>query len=103
MGLKNIRKIASNLVAHGRSQDTPVAVISRGKTEWQRTVVGTLETIADLADQAGVQPPVLTVIGEVVNLRVIIQAEQESSSSLPDRMGEGDRRPGEGMSFVGRT
>ena len=69
MGLRNIRQIAATLIAHGRSPDTPAAIVSRGTTGRQRTVVGTLSTIADLADQANLPPPAVTVIGDVVNLR----------------------------------
>jgi uroporphyrinogen III methyltransferase/synthase len=69
MGLKNIKAIAATLIAHGRSQDTPVAIVSRGTTGRQQTVVGTLDTIAQLANWSGVSPPAVTVIGEVVNLR----------------------------------
>ncbi|MBC7872107.1 MAG: uroporphyrin-III C-methyltransferase, partial [Chitinophagaceae bacterium] len=43
--------------------------IERGTTPQQRTVVGTLGTIAALVDHAQIQPPALTVLGEVVNLR----------------------------------
>ncbi len=69
MGLRNIRDIATTLIAHGRSPETPAAIISRGTTSQQRTVVGSLATIADLADQANLPPPAVTVIGDVVNLR----------------------------------
>ena len=69
MGLKNIQAIAATLISHGRSADTPVAIVSRGTTGRQQTVVGTLDTIAELAGQSGINPPAVTVIGEVVKLR----------------------------------
>ena len=69
MGLRNIQAIAATLIAHGRSPDTPVAIVSRGTTGQQQTVVGRLDTIAELANQTGANPPAVTVIGEVVNLR----------------------------------
>ena len=69
MGLKNIQTIAAILIAHGRSPDTPVAIVSRGTTARQQTVVGTLDTIAELARRADISPPAVTVIGEVVSLR----------------------------------
>jgi uroporphyrinogen III methyltransferase / synthase len=69
MGLRNLPLIASTLVAHGRPADTPVAVISRGTTGRQQVVVGTLATVAELAREAGIKPPALTVIGEVAKLR----------------------------------
>jgi uroporphyrinogen III methyltransferase/synthase len=69
MGLRNIRRIAATLVAHGRSPDTSAAIVSRGTTERQRSVTGTLATIADQLEAAGLPPPAVTVIGEVVKLR----------------------------------
>jgi uroporphyrinogen III methyltransferase / synthase len=69
MGLKNLREIARTLVAHGRPAHTPAAVVSRGTTVRQKTVTGTLETIADLASAASLVPPAVTVLGEVVKLR----------------------------------
>ncbi len=69
MGLRNIQAIAATLVTHGRSPDTPVAIVSRGTTGRQQTVTGTLDTIAELASRADISPPAVTVIGEVVKLR----------------------------------
>jgi uroporphyrinogen III methyltransferase/synthase len=69
MGLRNIQAIAATLIAHGRSPDMPVAIVSHGTTGRQQTVVGTLDTIAELARRADITPPAVTVIGEVVTLR----------------------------------
>jgi uroporphyrinogen III methyltransferase/synthase len=46
-----------------------VAVVERGTTSRQRVVVGTIADIAARARDADVQPPALTVVGEVVRLR----------------------------------
>ncbi len=69
MGLKHLRELATVLVEKGLPPDTPVALIQWGTTGRQRSVDGTLATIADLADKARLTPPVLTVIGDVVKLR----------------------------------
>lgn len=69
MGLNNLRVIAAELVRHGRAADTPTAVISRGTTEQQRTVVASLDAIADRVEEAALVPPAIIVIGEVVALR----------------------------------
>jgi uroporphyrinogen III methyltransferase / synthase len=63
MGLRNIRAIAAALVAHGRSPDTPATIVSRGTTERQRSVIGTLATIADQLEAVNLPPPAVTVIG----------------------------------------
>jgi uroporphyrinogen III methyltransferase/synthase len=69
MGLRNIQAIAATLIAHGRPPETPVAITSRGTTGRQQTAVGTLDTVGELAAREGLEPPAITVIGEVVNLR----------------------------------
>jgi uroporphyrin-III C-methyltransferase len=69
MGLRSLPRIVANLRRHGRSADTRVAVIRSGTTASQHTVVGTLGDIVARAEAAGLEPPVLIVIGDVVRLR----------------------------------
>ncbi|HEY1372114.1 MAG TPA: uroporphyrinogen-III C-methyltransferase [Candidatus Binatia bacterium] len=66
MGLKNLPRIAAELIAHGRDRQTPVAVISSGTTAKQRVITGDLGDIAEKS--AAVEPPAVIVIGEVVGL-----------------------------------
>jgi uroporphyrinogen III methyltransferase/synthase len=69
MGVGNLAKIAEELMSHGRSRETPVAVIRRGTVAEQKTVVGTLRNIADRSEKAGIKPPAIILVGEVVKLR----------------------------------
>jgi uroporphyrinogen III methyltransferase/synthase len=69
MGLRNIHRIAATLMAHGRSPATPVAMVSRGTTQRQISIAGTLATIATQLDQVNLPPPAVTVIGDVVRSR----------------------------------
>ena len=69
------------LLAHGRSPATPVALIRWGTTEAQKTITGTLADIVDKA--AGIQPPVVTVIGDVVALRDRLRWFEGLSAELP--------------------
>lgn len=69
MGTKTLPEIVERLVAGGRSPRTPVAVIEWGTLPRQRTVTGTLSDIVARVADAGLQPPALTVVGEVVGLR----------------------------------
>jgi len=73
MGLTNLPRIASRLVAAGRAPATPVAVISYGTTDRQETVTGTLATIVDEVARRIVDPPALVVVGEVVRMRESIR------------------------------
>jgi uroporphyrin-III C-methyltransferase len=67
MGLHRLKIITAKLIEIGKAKDCPVAVISRGTTKDEQTVVGTLETIWELA--RNLPTPALIVVGEVVNLR----------------------------------
>jgi uroporphyrinogen III methyltransferase / synthase len=69
MGVGQLDKIAANLTEAGLSPDTPAAVVQWGTYQHQRTVVGTVATIHALAQEAGIKPPAVTVIGQVVALR----------------------------------
>jgi uroporphyrinogen III methyltransferase/synthase len=69
MGVKNLPRIVENLVANGRSPETPCAVIRWGTTLKQETVVGRLLDIVRLVKEKGLKPPAITVVGEVVGLR----------------------------------
>ena len=66
MGLKNLPQIAAALLAGGRPPETPVAVIQEGTTPVQRTLRATLGTVAAEAAAAGVRPPAIVIIGDVV-------------------------------------
>lgn len=72
MGVGQLRENARALVSNGKPSGTPVAVIERGTTDKQRVTTGTLATIADLADANGVETPAIVVIGEVVELRKVL-------------------------------
>jgi siroheme synthase len=73
MGVKHLSEIARDLIAAGRSGETPAAVIRWGSYEGQQTVCGTLDSIAEAAEQAEMRAPAVIVIGEVVKLRERLQ------------------------------
>jgi uroporphyrin-III C-methyltransferase len=67
MGLLHLREIATKLMLSGRSELTPAGVICNGTTENQEVVIGSLGTIADLAEQQSLSSPATIVIGDVVH------------------------------------
>jgi uroporphyrinogen III methyltransferase/synthase len=69
MGVKNLPNITKSLIDHGRSPDTPIALIRWGTTPRQQTVNGTLGTIVEKVRTAGLKAPAIIVVGDVVNLR----------------------------------
>jgi uroporphyrinogen III methyltransferase / synthase len=71
MGARKLPRIVEQLIKFKKKPDTPVAVIQWGTTSRQKTWVGTLNTIVDIASKEKIQPPTLTIIGEVVNLKSV--------------------------------
>jgi uroporphyrinogen III methyltransferase / synthase len=69
MGVRSLPEITARLIAAGRAPDTPAAVIHWGTLPNQRTVAAPLKDLARAVAEAGVGPPALTVVGEVVGLR----------------------------------
>jgi uroporphyrin-III C-methyltransferase/precorrin-2 dehydrogenase/sirohydrochlorin ferrochelatase len=68
MAVERIGAIAATLIEHGRTPDTPVAVIQEGTTAAQRRVDGTLATVAQVVADEGIRPPAVIVIGDVVTV-----------------------------------
>ena len=68
MGVRSLGQIAEALISGGRAGEQPAAVIERGTFPAQREVVGTLETIAQIAEEAEIKAPAITVIGDVAAL-----------------------------------
>jgi len=68
MAVENAGAIAAALVAGGRSAETPVAVVCEGTMPGERTVLARLGTLAERIAEAGVRPPAVIVVGEVVRI-----------------------------------
>jgi uroporphyrinogen III methyltransferase / synthase len=73
MGARKLPFIVEKLMSFGKSPDTPIAVVQWGTTARQKTWVGTLSTIVKISSNDRIFPPALTIIGEVVNLKPIIE------------------------------
>ncbi|OGW25023.1 MAG: uroporphyrinogen-III C-methyltransferase [Nitrospirae bacterium GWB2_47_37] len=69
MGVKNLSAITSKLIEHGKSPDTPAAVVRWGTRPDMKTVVGDLKNIANIVKEENIRPPAVMVIGNVVKLR----------------------------------
>lgn len=68
MGVGQIQLISQRLIAHGRSADTPFALIENGSRPEQRVVCGPLHELAALARRHAIKAPALLIIGEVAGL-----------------------------------
>ncbi|MDQ2687886.1 MAG: uroporphyrinogen-III synthase, partial [Armatimonadota bacterium] len=70
MGVENLDEIAGKLLEHGRTPETPVALVRWGTWAGQQeTLVGTLGDIVDKVRAAGFKAPAVTIVGDVVTLR----------------------------------
>lgn len=69
MGVKNLSSISRNLTGAGMDPETPAALVRWGTTCRQQTVEGTIADIPRVAEEKGIRPPALLVVGEVVRLR----------------------------------
>ncbi len=78
MGLATIAEIAAQLVRHGRCPQTPVLVVSRGTLSDQRWMVSSLRAVADDVEDAELASPALFIIGEVVALADLREAERRA-------------------------
>ena len=66
MGVAALPQIADALMAGGMAPDTPAACIADGGMPSMRSAIATVATLADAATAAGIHPPAVTVIGDVV-------------------------------------
>ena len=69
MGITQLAEICTQLIAHGLAASTPAAVVRRGTTREQRVVTSDLTGLPAAVKAAGITPPALTIVGDVVGLQ----------------------------------
>ena len=69
MGLLGLEKLCAQLIAHGMPADMPAAVVQQATLPQQRVVTATLAELAQRVEAAGLRPPTLVIVGDVVKLR----------------------------------
>ena len=90
MAMKHIGQIAANLIAGGRSADEPVAFVCNAATPEQKVLETTLSRAEADVTAAGLEPPAIVVVGEVVRLRASLDwlgALTEGRVLSPDPFG----------------
>ncbi len=88
MGLVGLPTLCRELAAHGLPAATPAAIVQHGTTSSQRTVVGTLANLPQLARAARLAPPTLIIIGDVVRLHGILAWYESSAAQAEAGAGE---------------
>ncbi|MEU8103242.1 uroporphyrinogen-III C-methyltransferase [Nonomuraea muscovyensis] len=81
MGVERLAKVAEALLRDGRPPETPVMVVQDGTLPTQRAVVAPLSTVADRVSAAGIRPPAIIIVGDVV--RVGQEVEMVRAERLP--------------------
>src|SRR6266403_3870932 len=69
MGMDRLAAITGEMQSHGSRTNLPVALVRLGTVGQQKTIVGTLENIAERASIAGFEAPAVAIFGDVVSLR----------------------------------
>ncbi len=69
MGVERLGTISQELIRHGASPETPVALVRWGTTGRQQTLSGHLDNIARKVEETGFKAPAVCVIGQVAQLR----------------------------------
>ena len=69
MGLTTFEQIARELVARGRSPETPAMAVRWATRPDQETLTGTLATLPSLIAERTMKPPATIIVGDVVRLR----------------------------------
>ncbi len=68
MAVERIGAVAAELIRYGRDPATPVSVIADGTLPTQRTINSTLEQAERAVAAAGIRPPAVVVVGDVVEV-----------------------------------
>ncbi|MFC6615645.1 uroporphyrinogen-III C-methyltransferase [Halopenitus salinus] len=95
MGVGKLPEYVDALLEAGTDPDTPVALVERATRPGMRVATGTLETIVEARDSAGIEPPAITVIGEVAATRSRVVDFLENPTAAPID-GEGGNDQGRG-------
>jgi uroporphyrin-III C-methyltransferase / precorrin-2 dehydrogenase / sirohydrochlorin ferrochelatase len=83
MGLIGLENICHQLIAHGMSEQMPIAIVQQGTTSNQKVLTGTLENIHQRVLDEDIQPPTLIIIGHVVKLHRQL-AWFRTDATMPD-------------------
>ncbi len=86
MGRSELSEICRKLIKAGKDPETPAACVEWATTEEQRVAVGPLRSIAERTEGDQLQPPVVTVIGEVAALAAAPETIENEYWQLVDRL-----------------
>jgi len=68
MGLRALPVICRELIQHGLPADKPAALVQKATTSDHRVLVGNLETLPNIVENAEIKLSSIIIIGDVVKL-----------------------------------
>lgn len=102
MAVKNLKRIADLLLAHGKAPDTPVAIIQQAYWPGEKVLFSTLAQVAEDAEKAGIEPPAVLLVGAVAGARKRLQQvhrDLERHSGPPPGTRRLGRLPGSSLLY----
>jgi uroporphyrin-III C-methyltransferase len=83
MGIGALGIICTQLIGHGLASDTPAAVIRKGTTREQVTLISTLAELPAAVKSARIKSPALIMVGTVVSLNARLGPQQAQAQATP--------------------
>ena len=83
MAMKTLPKISAALIDAGRSPDEPVAVVCNATLQDMQVVETTLGSAVTDVQAAGIKPPAIVCIGEVVRMRQVLDWAGQMAGQKP--------------------
>ncbi len=99
MGVGRLPDNVAALQRHGATADTPVAMVERATLDGGRAITGSLDTIVEKADRDEIEPPAVTVVGDVVSVRDDV-VDWMVESGVVDSVRKAKAENGEGVGAV---
>jgi uroporphyrin-III C-methyltransferase len=93
MGVGKLPAYTAELLEAGMAPETPVALIERATWPDMRVASGTLESIVEVRDEEGIEPPAITVVGRVASTRDRVRSFlQKGYGAMAEAVAEADDR-----------
>lgn len=83
MAYTRLSDVAQEMIAAGWAPATPAAVVTAATTPWQRQVVSQLDDVAAAAAAAGLGPPSVLVVGDVVMMGARLRDTRSAALDSP--------------------
>ena len=84
MGLTTAPEWSRELIAHGKSADTPVAIVRRCTFADQQTIFTTLGEVDEHLGPGKLRPPAVVIVGDVARERVARKLVHRAAAVRPD-------------------